>query len=72
MKKQVEDKHAADRKVRNHCHYTGEYTGATHNICNLKYSLLKEIYIVFYNGSSDDYHFIIKELAEKFEKNLLV
>ena len=25
-------------------------------------------YIVFYNGSNYDYHFIIKELAEEFEK----
>ena len=25
-------------KVRDHCHYIGEYRGAVHNICNLKYS----------------------------------
>ena len=23
--------------VCNHCHYTGRYRGAAHNICNLKY-----------------------------------
>ena len=46
------------RKVRDHCHYTGEYRGAAHNICNLKYSLPKEIHIVFLNGSNYDYHFI--------------
>ena len=28
------------RKVRDH-HYTGEYRGAPHNICNLKYSVPK-------------------------------
>ena len=39
------EKHAKDkkyRKVRDHCHYTGEYSGSTHGIFNLKYSLPKE------------------------------
>ena len=36
---------------------------------NLKYTAFpKEILIVFRNGSNYDYHFIIKELAEEFEK----
>ena len=64
-------KDAANEKyhnVKDHCHYTGEYRDATHNICNLKYSLLKEMPIVFRNRSNYDYHFIIKELAEEFEK----
>ena len=34
----------------------------------LKYSVLKEIPIAFYNGSNYDYHFILKELAEEFKK----
>ena len=28
----------------------------------------EKILIVFHNGSNYDYHFIIKELAEEFEK----
>ena len=56
------------RKVRYHCHYTGECRGAAHSICNLKYRVPKKIPIVFHNGSSYDYHFIIKELAEEFKK----
>ena len=56
------------RKIRNHCHYTGEYRGAGHSMCNLKYSEPKRIPIAFHNGSNYDYHLIIKELAEEFEK----
>ena len=54
------------RKFRDNCHYAGEYRWAAHSICNLKYSVPKKIPIVFHNGSNYDYHFIIKELAEKF------
>ena len=54
-------------KVKDHCHYTGKYRGATHDIFNLRYKILKEIPIVFHNGSTYDYHFIRKELAEEFE-----
>ena len=59
-------------KVIDHCHYTGEYRGAAHSICNLKYSVPKKSPAAFYNGCNCDYHFIIKELAEEFEKQLLV
>ena len=47
----------------------GKYTGAAHNICNLRYKVPKEIPIVFHNGSIYDYHFIIKELGKEFEGN---
>ena len=56
-------------KVRDHCHYTGKYRGAAHNICNLRYNIPKEIPVVFHNGSTYDYHFIIKELAKEFNGN---
>ena len=55
-------------KVKDHCHYTGKYRSAAHDICNLRYKIPKEIPVVFHNGSTYDYHFIIKELAEKLEK----
>ena len=54
-------------KVKDHCNYTGKYTGAAHDICNLRYKTPKEIPLVFHNGSTYDYNFIIKELAEEFE-----
>ena len=58
-----------EQTVRDHCHYTGKYRGAAHNICNLRYKVPKEIPIVFHNGSIYDYHFIIKELVKEFKGN---
>ena len=54
-------------KVRDHCHYTGKCRRAAHSICNLRYKTPKEIPVVFYNGCTYDYHFIIKKLAKELE-----
>ena len=56
-------------KVRDHCHFAGKYRGAAHNTCNLKYKIPKNIPVIFHNGSTYDYHFIIKELVREFEGN---
>ena len=56
-----------DDKVRDHCHYTGKYRGAAHNTCNLRYKIPKNIPVIFHNGSTIDYHFIIRELVKEFE-----
>ena len=53
--------------AKDHCHFTGKYRRAAHNICKLRYKTLKEIPVVFHNGSVYDYHFIIKELAKEFD-----
>ena len=58
--------------VIDHWDYTVKYRGAASNMCNLKYSVPKKVLIAFHNGYNYDYHFIIKELAEEFFKNLLV
>ena len=55
-------------KVRDHWHYTGKFRRAAHNICNLRYKVPKKIHIVFHNGSTYDYYFIIKQLAEYFKR----
>ena len=54
-------------KVRDYCHYTGKYRRAAHSNCNLNYKIPKEIPLVFHNGSTYDYHFIIKQLAREFK-----
>ena len=56
-------------KVRDHFHFTGKYRGAAHNTCNLRYEIPKNIPVIFHNGSTYDYHYIIKELASESEGN---
>ena len=56
-------------KIRDHCHFTGKYRGAAHNTCNLRYKIPKNIPVIFHNGSTYDYHFIIKELPCEFDGN---
>ena len=55
------------KKVRDHCHHTGKQRTTVQSICNLRYRTPKETPVIFQNGSTYIYHFIIKELAEKFE-----
>ena len=51
-----------DDKVRDHCHYTGRYRGAAHNLCNLKYSKPNNISVFFHNLTGYDSHLFIKKL----------
>ena len=60
----TDDSDKKHHNVKDHCH-----KGAAHNICNLRYRIPKEIPIVFHNGSTYDYHFIIKELVKEFDGN---
>ena len=68
-KKEFDDTNSSECKVRDHCHFTGKYRGAAHNTCNLRYKIPKNISVIFHNGSTYDYHFIIKELACEFDGN---
>ena len=54
-----------NKKVRDHCHYTGKFRRAAHSICNLRYKVPKKIPVIFHNDSTYDWHFIIKQLADK-------
>ena len=51
-----------DKKVRDHCHFTGRYRGAAHNSCNLNYKKPKFTPVVFHNLSGYDSHLFIKKI----------
>ena len=52
------------RSVRDHCHLTGKYRGAAHNMCNLKFRLPKFYPVIFHNLSGYDSHLFIKNLGK--------
>ena len=51
-------------KVRDHCHFTGEYRGAAHNQCNLKCKKPFVLPVIFHNLQGYDSHLFIKQLAK--------
>ena len=57
-------------KVRDHCHYSGKYWGAARNIFNLRYKSPQKNSVVFQNGSTYDYDFIINQIAKEFDGQL--
>ena len=57
------------KKVKDHCHYTGEFRGAVHSKCNLNYKVPKNIPILI-NNAAYDTHFLINQLAEEFKGEL--
>ena len=52
------------KKVIDHCHLTGKYRGAAHNMCNLKYTIPKFIPVILHNLSGYDSHLFIKNLGK--------
>ena len=64
--KEQEKRFKLQKKVRDHCHFTGKCRGVAHCICNLRQKL-PQILVKIHNGSNYDYHIIIKELAEEFK-----
>ena len=56
-----------NKKVKDHCHFTGVYRAAAHNKCNMNYKITKDTPIIFHNGSTYEYHLIIKELVKEFK-----
>ena len=54
----------ADDKVRIHCHLTGRFLGAAHNVCNLNFKMPEHIPVFFHNLRGYDCHHLIHGLAK--------
>ena len=58
------DKPLNGDSVRDHCHITGKFIGASHNECNVNRNYKKyKIPVFFHNGRGYDSHFIINEIG---------
>ena len=53
-----------EKKVRDHCHFTGKYRGAAHNKCNLQFKKPKFTPVIFHNLSGYDAHLCEKSWKE--------
>ena len=54
----------SNKKVRDHCHRTGNYRGAAHNACNINYFNNRYLPVVFHNLRGYDSHSIFKKAFE--------
>ena len=50
-------------KVRDHCHFTGKFRGAAHQICNLKFQRPKFTPVFFHNLQNYDAHLFVRSLG---------
>jgi len=59
------NKELGDDRVRDHCHLSGKYRGATHNACNINYNFKHvKIPVFFHNLKNYDSHLIISSANE--------
>ena len=61
-------------KVRDHCHITGQYRGAAHRDCNLKWAISPEklkIPVIFHNLKGYDCHFIMQKLGKLINEDVV-
>ena len=52
-----------DNRVRDHCHLSGKFKGAAHEVCSLKYKVQKFFPVAFHNLSGYDSHLFIQTLG---------
>ena len=53
----------SDEKVRDHCHISGKYRGATHWSYNINLKITKKVPVIFHNLKGYDSHLTFKELS---------
>ena len=61
------------QKVRDHCHITGQYRGAAHRDCNLKWAISAEklkIPVIFHNLKGYDCHFIMQKIGDLIRRDV--
>lgn len=59
-----------DKKVRDHCHFTGKYRGCAHDDCNLAFAMgYYKIPVFLHNLKNYDPHLIIEKAVELSEKS---
>ena len=50
-------------RVSDHCRLSGKFRGAAHEVCNLKFKILKFFAVIFHNLSGYDSHLLIKTVG---------
>ena len=53
-------------RVRDHCHLSGKFRGAAHEVCNLKFKIVKFFPVVFHNYLLKNWE-IAKEILLVFQ-----
>ena len=54
----------SEDRVRDHCHLSGKFRRAAHEVCNLKYKVSKFFPVVFHNLSGYDNHLFVRTLGD--------